>query len=70
MKSLYKNVPLKKAIAIALRKLYQQDEPPSIARKTMKRLFNMAVSQVQLIGNESWYVQRDGLAVGHLLPLF
>ena len=29
---------------IALRKLFEQDEPSSIARKTMKRLLNMAVS--------------------------
>ena len=29
VKSLYKNVPLKEAIDIALRKLYEQDEPPS-----------------------------------------
>ena len=43
VKSLYTNVPLKEAIDIALRKLYEQDEPPSIARKTMKRLLNMAV---------------------------
>ena len=68
-KSLYTNVPLKEAIDIALRKLYEQDEPPSIARKTMKRLLNMAVSRVHFKCNETWYVQKDGLATGHLLPL-
>ena len=45
MKSLVTNVLLKEAKDIALRKLYEQDEPPSIARKTMKRPLNMAVSQ-------------------------
>ena len=63
VKSLYKNVPLKEAIDIALRKLYEQDEPPSIARKTMKRLLNMAVSQVHFKCNETWYVHKDGLAM-------
>ena len=63
-KSLYTKVPLKKAVDIALRKLYEQDEPPSIARKTMKRLLNMAVSQVHSKCNETWYVQKDGLAMG------
>ena len=62
--SLYTNVPLKEAIDIALRKLYEQDEPPSNARKTMKRLLNMAVSQVPFKCNETWYVQKDGLAMG------
>ena len=64
MKSLYTNVPLKEAIDIALGKLYEQDEPPSIAKKTMKRLLNMAVGQVDFKCNEG------GLAMGHLLPLF
>ena len=63
VKSLYLNVPLKEAIDIALRKLYAQDEPPSIARKTMKRLLNMAVIQVLFKYNEKWYVQKDGLAM-------
>ena len=44
VKSLYTNVPLKEAKDIALRKLHEQDEPPSIAKKTMKILLNMAVS--------------------------
>ena len=63
VKSLYTNVQLKKTIDIALRKLYEQDEPPSIARKTMKRVLNMAVSQVHFKCNETWYVKKDGLAM-------
>ena len=59
MKSLYTNVPLKEAI----------DIPPSIARKTMKRLLNMAVSQVHFKCNETWYVQKDGLAMGTTLAV-
>ena len=69
VKSLYTNVPLKKAIDIALRKLYEQDEPPSIASKTMKRLLNMAVSQVHFKCNETWYVQKDSLAMGPSLAV-
>ena len=69
VKSLYTNVPLKEAIDIALRKLYDQDEPPSIARKTMNRLLNMAVSQVHFKCNETWYVQKDGLAMGAFLAV-
>ena len=62
-KSLYTIVPLKEATGIALRKLYEQDEPPSIARKTMKRLLNMAVSQDHFKCIETLYVQKDGLAM-------
>ena len=62
-KSLYKIVPLKEAINIAVRKLYEQDEPPSNARKTMKRLLHLAVSQVHFKYNETWYIQKDGLAM-------
>ena len=69
MKSLYTNVPLKEAIDIALRKLYEPGEPPSIARKTMKRLLNMAISQVHFKCNETWYVQKDGLAMGASLAV-
>ena len=62
-KSLYTNVPLKEAIDIAPRKLYEQHEPPSTAGKTTKRLLNMAVDQVNFKCKETWYVQKDGLAV-------
>ena len=69
VKSLYTNVPLKEAIDIALRKLYEQYEPPSIARKTMKRLLHVAVSQVKFKCNETWYVQKDGLVKGASLAV-
>ena len=69
VKSLYSKVPLKQAIDTALRKLYEQDEPPSIARKTMKRLLNMLVSQVHFKCNESWYNRKDGLAMGASLAV-
>ncbi|XP_063713937.1 uncharacterized protein LOC134841828 [Symsagittifera roscoffensis] len=42
VKSLYTNVPLKEAIDIALRKLYEKTSPPKLARGTMKKLLNMA----------------------------
>ena len=52
VKSLYTNVPLKKAIEIALQKLYSQKSPPEIQRATMKRLLNMAVSKVYFKCND------------------
>ena len=52
-----------------LKKLYEQDELPSIDRKIKKRLLNMAVSQVHFKCNETWYVQKDGLAKGASLAV-
>ena len=69
VKILYTNTPLKEAIDLALRNVYEPDEPPSIARKTMKRLLNMAISQVRFKCNETWYVQKDGLAMGASLAV-
>ena len=63
-KKMYTKVPLKEAIEMALRKLYEQDVPPLIARKTMKRLLNMAVSQIDSKCNETRYVQKNDLAMG------
>ena len=37
VKSLYTNVPLKEAVEIALRRLYEQVNPPETSRKTMKK---------------------------------
>ena len=69
MKSLYTSVPLKEAIDIALGKLYEQDEPPSFARKSMKRLLNKSVIQVHFKCKETWYIQKYGLAVGASLAV-
>ena len=69
VKSLYTNVPLKEAIDIALRKLYEQTIPPKLARGTMKKLLNMAVSKVHFKCNGLWYVQKDGLAMGASLAV-
>ena len=66
---MYTNVPLKEAIDIALRELFEQDEPQSIARNTKKRLMHMAASHVHFKGNETWYFQKDGLAVGASLAV-
>ena len=56
-KSLYTNDILEEAIDIALRKLHEQDDPTSVARKTMKRLLNMADCPVHFKCNETWYFQ-------------
>ena len=69
VKSLYTNVPPKEAIDIALRKMYEQYETPSVARKTMKRLLNMVVSRVHSKCHETWCVQNDGLAMGASLAV-
>ena len=69
VKNLYTNVSLNEAIDIALRKLYEQEKPPSMTRKTTKRLLNMAVSQVNFKCNETLYIQEDGLAIGASLAV-
>ena len=61
VKSLYTNVPLKEAIDIALRKLYGQTSPPKLARGTMKKLLNMAVSKVHF----KWFMVRTKGWVGN-----
>ena len=39
-------------------------------RKTMKRLLELAVPNVYFKSNESWYCQKDGLAMGASLAVF
>ena len=68
-KSLYTNLPLKEAVEIALRRLYEQVNPPESSRKTMKKLLNLAVSKVHFKCNGLWYVQKDGLAIGASLAV-
>ena len=58
VKSLYTNVPLKEAVEIDLRSLYEQVNPPETSRKTMKKLLNLAVSKVHFKCNGLWYVQK------------
>ena len=69
VKSLYTNVPLKEAVEIALRRLYEEVNPPETSRKTMKKLLNLAVSKVHFKSNGLWYVQKDGLAMGASLAV-
>ena len=69
VKSLYTNVPLKEAVEIALRRLYEQVNPPETSRKTMKKLLNLAVSRVYFKCNGLWYVEKDGLGMGASLAV-
>ena len=70
VKSLYTKVSVNEAINIALRSLYARDDEPDIPR-TMKRLLELAVTNVHFKCNESWYCQKDGLAMGaSLLVIF
>ena len=55
---------VKEAINIALRSLYARDDKPDIPRTTMKRLIELAVTNVHLKCNKSWFCQKDGLAMG------
>ena len=67
VKSLYTNLPLKEALDIALRKLYEQDEPTSIARKVL----NMAVSQAhETSAMKHGTLRKMVWQRGHLLPFF
>ena len=67
--SLYTNVPLKEAVEIALRRLYEHVNPPETSRKTMKKLLNLAVSKVHFKCNGLWYVQEDDLTMGASLAV-
>ena len=69
VKSLYTNVPVKEAINIALRSLYARDDKPDIPRTTMKRLLELAVNNLHFKCNESWYCQKDRLAMGASLAV-
>ena len=55
VKSLYTNVPLKEAVEIAQRRLFEQVNPPEASRKTKKKLLNLAVSKVHFKCNGLWY---------------
>ena len=64
VKSLYTNVPVEKAIEIALIGLYSSDEVLEIPRSAMKSLLRLAVTKVHFKCNKMWYTQSDGLAMG------
>ena len=66
---MYINVSLKEAVEIALRRLYEQVNPPETSRNNMKKLPNLAVSEVHFKCNGLWYLQKDGLAMGASLPI-
>ena len=63
VKSLYTNVPVVEAIEIAIEKLYAASEP-QIERNTLRRLMEMAVTEVWFMAGTEWYIQRDGVAMG------
>ena len=57
------------AINIALRSLYTRDDEPDMLRTTMKRLLELAVTNVFFKRNESCYCKKEGLAMGALLSV-
>ena len=65
IKTLYTNVPLKEAVEIALRRIYEQIKPP----ETVKKLLNLAVITVHFKWYGLWYVQKDFLAMGASLAV-
>ena len=69
VKILYTNVPVKEAIDIALRSLYASDYKPDIPKTTVKRLLELAVTNVHFKCNEIWYCQKDVLAMGASLAV-
>ena len=58
VKGLYTNVPLKKAVEIALTRLYAPINPPEISGKSMKILLNLAVSEIHFKRNGLCYVEK------------
>ena len=69
VKSMYTNVPLREAAEIALRRIFEQVNPPETSRKNTKKLLNLAVSKAHFKCNGLWYVQKDGLAMGASLAV-
>ena len=63
VKSLYTNVPVHEAIDLAIETLYMSQEP-EIERDTLRRLMEMAVTEVWFMAGTQWYIQRDGVAMG------
>ena len=68
-KNLYKNVPVKEAIEIALKELYSSDEIPENQRSAMKKFLRLAVTNVYFECNKIWYTQSDGLTIGASLAV-
>ena len=66
VKSLYTNVPLKEAVEIALRRLYEQVNPAETSRKTMKKLLNLAVSKIHFKRYSLWYDKKRRFSNGRL----
>ena len=66
MKNLYTQAPVKEVISIALRSLNARGDKPEIP---MQRLLELAVTKVHFNCNESWYYQKDGLAIGASLSV-
>ena len=69
VKSLYTNVPVSEAMEIALRSLYSGDDAPQIDKSTLKLLLKLAVTNVHFKSNNTWYCQKDGLAMGASLAV-
>ena len=68
-KSFYTKVPLKEAVELALRRLYEQVNPPETSRKTMKELLNLAVSKIHFKRNGLWYKQEYSSDMGASLAV-
>ena len=69
VKSLYTKVPVKEAIDLAVDKLYATDKPPKMTKSAFSSLMELAVVNVRFMANNSWYVQRDGVAMGSALSV-
>ena len=66
VKSLYTNVTLKEEVEIALRRLYEQVNPPKTSRKTMKKLLKFAVSKLNFKCKGLRYVKKRRFSNGRL----
>ena len=64
VRSLYTNVPVAEAIDTACHVLYNSDSAPEIDRDTCKQLMQLAVTDVNFMCGDKWYVQKDGSCNG------
>ena len=70
VKSLNTNIPLKEAVELALRRLYEQVNPPETSPKTIKKTAEFGSEcEVNFKCNGLWFVKEDGLAMGASLAV-
>ena len=70
VKSLYTNVPVDESIKMAADLVYSRPSIPEFSKDTFITLLGLAVKNVSIRCESSWYSQVDGLAMGSKLSVY